>query len=331
MDVIALSDPTDAQIEEWHSVAAAAWAWDRPGEPVPDLEHTRARLLIPPPASRNVMWAAVDDGGRMHGTAYLRLPHDAGRAAEIDVQVLPARRRRGIGTRLLAVAADRLRAARCGTVVAQVLAGTPAVPFLERHGFRRVLSLRVMLLRMDELDPVRLARLVADAPPGYRLIRWTGPVSEELAGELAMAKRAMADITVGGSSRWDPRRVRETAEAVEARGDRLYTVAALHGPTAAPRIAGFTEVVVSATDPERAAQYDTAVVPEHRGRRLGIWLKAAMLEWLRTERPDVREIETDNVDDNSPMLAVNAELGFRHQRDHLDYQADVADLPTLVR
>ncbi|ACY98064.1 MULTISPECIES: GNAT family N-acetyltransferase [Thermomonospora] len=334
MDVIALGDPTDAQIEQWQAVVAAVWAHDRPGEPAPDLEQTRSRLLEPPTTSRNLMWAALDEG-RMCAVACLRLPHDPDRSGEIDIQVLPGYRRRGIGTRLLATAADGLRAAGCKSVIVQAVAGTPAVPFLEARGFRCVLSLRAMLLRMDDIDPDRLAALVAAGPSGYRLTRWTGAVSDELAMELAMAKRAMADLSLagpgGGSFRWDAVRVREMAEAVAARGDLLYTVAALYGPTSAPRIAGFTEVVVPSAAPERALQYDTAVVPEHRGRRLGIWLKAAMLQWLRTERPEVREIETDNADDNSHMLAVNEELGFRHQRDYLDYQADTADLPALPR
>ena len=38
-------------------------------EPVPELEQTRARLLVPPMASRNLMWAARDGGGRMCAVA----------------------------------------------------------------------------------------------------------------------------------------------------------------------------------------------------------------------------------------------------------------------
>ncbi len=115
---------------------------------------------------------------------------------------------------------------------------------------------------------------------------------------------------------WDAHRVREMAEVVAKRGDALYTVAALHGAT----IAGFTEIVVPHDSAYRAAQYDTAVVPEHRGKRIGIWVKAAMLAWLTTERPDVREIETDTRD-NAHMIAVNEELGFRTERESLEYQA----------
>ncbi|WP_262402405.1 hypothetical protein [Actinomadura sp. CNU-125] len=120
------------------------------------------------------------------------------------------------------------------------------------------------------------------------------------------------------------------AELVAKRGDDLYTVAALTGGPGGGGgevIAGFTEMVVPAGAAGRAAQYDTAVVPEHRGRRIGIWVKAGMLRWLAAERPEVREIETDNAGDNAHMIAVNEELGFRVERESMEYQAAAADLP----
>ncbi|RAY11148.1 GNAT family N-acetyltransferase [Actinomadura craniellae] len=324
MAVIAIDTPTDAQLRQWHRVVVAACAHDQPDEPPLDFEQTRARLLVPKMASRTLLWAEPGPDGDLAGVAYLRLPDDPDRAGEIDIHVRPEHRRGGIGTRLLAAAGGALRAGGCRTVFAQVVAGTPAVPFLEGRGFHCVLTLQSMLLRMAEVDPLEVARRVAEGRPGYRLRRWTGTVPNELAGQLATAKIAMAE---GEQFRWDAARVREMAGVVAARGDDLYTVAALHGPSAAPELAGFTEVVVPGAAPERAAQYDTAVVPEHRGRRLGIWLKAAMLDWLRAERPEVAEIETDNADDNASMLAVNRELGFRGQREYREYQADTADLP----
>ena len=45
-----------------------------------------------------------------------------------------------------------------------------------------------------------------------------------------------------------------------------------------------------------------------------------MLEWLRIERPDVREVETDNADTNRYMLAVNERLGFRPHGQTREYQ-----------
>ncbi|GAA3938539.1 GNAT family N-acetyltransferase [Actinomadura viridis] len=324
MDVIPLDDPTEEQIAQWHAVLAAVHTADPAGDPAPAAAYTAECLR----GGDRRRWAVAEDG-RAVAVAVLRLPGGPGadRPAEIDIRVHPARRRRGLGTRLLAVAAEGLRADGRTSAIAQVLAGTPAVPFLESHGFVCVLTLSGLLLRMEDLPPGRVPALVAAGPPGYRLVRWRGEVPERYADALAHAKHAMADLAEYEGLPWDAVRVRETAAMVAARGDDLYTVAAVQGSA----IAGFTEIVVPASAPERAAQYDTAVVPEHRGRRLGIWVKAAMLRWLAEVRPEVREIETDNAGDNAHMLAVNEELGFRRQRESREYQAAARDLPTVHR
>jgi GNAT superfamily N-acetyltransferase len=320
MDIIAVDDPTDAQILEWHDVLAAGLRHDQPGAPVPPVTETAARLLE---GTHHLLWTARDDDATA-GIGYLRLPYEPGRAGEIDIHVHPARRRQRVGSRLLSVAADSLRVVGCSTVVAQVFAGTPAVPFLESHGFRCVLTLRELLLRLDTLDPFHLRRLIAHGPSGYALTYWRGPAPADLAAAFAEAKVATAEPPEGETMCWDVHRVREMAEMVAKRGDDLYTVAAVQDGV----IAGFTEMVVPGKAPERAVQHDTAVVPGHRGRRLGIWVKAAMLEWLRADRPEVVEIETDNADDNEHMLAVNEELGFRDHRESREYSAAISDLPT---
>lgn len=316
MDIIEVIDPADAQLDAWHALVSAAHLHDHPGDPAPDAAETVGWLLGGP---RRRLWA-VPDGEGFAAVSSLRLPgRPADRPGEIDVQVRPDLRRRGLGTRLLKLACDALREDGRTSAIAQALSATPAVPFLETSGFECVLKTRGMVLLVAEARPARLAAL---NPPGYRLTRWVGTVPDHLADAFATAKRAMADH-VEGQSAWNADKVRETGENVAKRGDDLYTVAALHGG----RIAGFTEIVVPGEAPSHAFQYDTAVVPEHRGRRIGIWVKAVMLEWLMAERPEVIEIETDNADDNSHMLAVNEELGFRPQREYREYQADADGLP----
>lgn len=311
-----MRNPADDELDAWHALVSLAHVHDHPDEPPPEPAQTVGWLLG---GVRRRLWA-VPHGGGFGAVASLRLPGDAAtRAGEIDIHVHPGLRRHGLGTRLLRSAAGALRADRRATAIAQALAGTPAVPFLESHGFGCVLTTRGLVLRPAEVDPSAYAAL---NPPGYRLIRWTGVVPGRLAPAFARAKRAMADHDEGESA-WTPERVRQTAEQVAKRGDDLYTVAALHGTD----LAGFTEIVVPGDAPARAFQYDTAVAPEHRGRRLGLWVKAAMLQWLTEERPEIIEIETDNADDNTHMLAVNETLGFRPLREYREYQASTSKLP----
>jgi GNAT superfamily N-acetyltransferase len=71
---------------------------------------------------------------------------------------------------------------------------------------------------------------------------------------------------------------------------------------------------------------DTAVVPEHRGRGFGLWVKADMLVRLRTERPDVTALLTGNSSTNAHMLRINDRLGYRPWTELHSWQGDAAAL-----
>ena len=52
---------------------------------------------------------------------------------------------------------------------------------------------------------------------------------------------------------------------------------------------------------------------EHRGHRLGWWMKAANAGHVLTERPTVRRVHTWNAGENRWMLQINEALGVRHR------------------
>jgi GNAT superfamily N-acetyltransferase len=317
-----LHDISDGDVAAWHDVLAASMAHDLPEEPAPTLDQVHGDLTTAGLASRHLLWTATE-GDHVVGVARLRLFDGSGRAhlGQFSIDVHPGHRRRGIGSRLLDAVAAAAREERRRCIVVEASSDTPGVAFLEARGFECVLSLSLLLLAVKETTGIE--EIVHAEHPGYRLTRWLGVVPGELADTFATAKSAMGDMPTGdmehGTADWDADRVRDMAEVVEKRGDTLLTVAALHGDT----IAGFTELVIPVGDGTRAIQYDTAVVPEHRGNALGLWVKAAMLDWLRAEWPAVEEIETDNAEDNSYMLAVNERLGFRPLRKTRQYQYDL--------
>ncbi|MFF5705543.1 GNAT family N-acetyltransferase [Streptomyces sp. NPDC012794] len=324
--LIPLPDVSAAEAAAWHRIVANATAHDLPGVPAPDPERIHAQLTRPALGSRRLAWLATGADGAPVAVAGLRVFTSPGQEhlAELELHVDPAHRRRGAGSLLMSAVVAACVTEGRRSLIAAAPADSPGAAFAERCGFRRALTLDHLVLRLDELPDAGLPLIADTPPPGYRAAHWTGTVPDELADAFAAAKNAMNDMPVGdldyGSVAWDADRVRSMAKAVADRGDTLLTVAAVHDDGT---MAGYTEIVLPQGSGPRAQQYDTAVVPAHRGHGLGLWVKAAMVRRLRAEHPDVVEIETDNADDNVHMLAVNHRLGFRSYRRTHEYQLDV--------
>ncbi len=85
-------------------------------------------------------------------------------------------------------------------------------------------------------------------------------------------------------------------------------------------IAGMTDIQFTPAQPDRIHQRFTGVRPDTRGRGLGKWLKAAMLEYIRRSYPDAHWVVTGNANSNDPMLAINRQLGFKTHKGGRTYQ-----------
>ncbi|WP_405526275.1 GNAT family N-acetyltransferase [Streptomyces avidinii] len=326
MHLIPLRHVSLAAAAACHQVVAASMAYDLPGVPAPDPGQIHSQLTRPALGSRRLIWLATGADGGPVGFAGLRVFTSPGQEhlSELELHVDPAHRRQGIGSLLLLEVVAACNAENRRSLIAAAAADSPGAAFSERRGFSRALTLDHLLLRLDELPDADLPLTADTVPPGYRLADWTGTVPDEFADAFAAAKTAMNDMPVGdmdyGNVAWDAGRVRSMAKVIADRGDTLLTLAAVHGDGS---MAGYTEVLLPQGSGPRAQQYDTAVVPAHRGHGLGLWVKAAMVRRLRAEHPDVVEIETDNAQDNIHMLAVNHRLGFRSYRRTHEFQLDL--------
>ncbi len=85
----------------------------------------------------------------------------------------------------------------------------------------------------------------------------------------------------------------------------------------------FTELGWNPAVPQLFWQGGTAVRPEHRGHSIGRWIKAAMIQRLRSEMPDAEFIDTWNAGSNKWMLAINDDLGFSPYIWYTDWQGSV--------
>jgi hypothetical protein len=108
-------------------------------------------------------------------------------------------------------------------------------------------------------------------------------------------------------------------------GVRAHVVAARAPGTG--DLAALTQVCVDPAMPEWGFQELTAVARPHRGHRLGLLLKLAMLDLLAAREPQVTRIVTMNADGNQHMIAINEQLGFRVLSRWPSWELDAADVP----
>jgi RimJ/RimL family protein N-acetyltransferase len=108
---------------------------------------------------------------------------------------------------------------------------------------------------------------------------------------------------------WDAQRVRERVNGLYPHfGLREYAVAARHEPSG--ELAALTQVGVDPADPGWGVQMNTTVIRKHRGHRLGLRVKIAMLKLLAAPEPRLERIVTWNAEANKYMIAVNEALGY---------------------
>ncbi|GIF11004.1 ribosomal protein S18 acetylase RimI-like enzyme [Actinoplanes teichomyceticus] len=325
-------DPRSASAAEIHSLVAtlnAALAADLADDPPWRDVQVRDYLAETMPGERRISWVVEDDRlpegeSEIYAMVSMLLLGDIG---VLEILVKPSLRRRGLGRQLLAVAARRAYLEGFSSIGVEAIGGTPAIGFFEALGFEREYVETRSVLSLDTVDWASLGSMASGISSGYRVEYHPGGPPAELLEAYARTKAEAQtdddDLDLQPRSS-DPERLRESLETLHRRGLKPYIVLAIHEATGT--VAGLTEVVVPAQHPERADQYDTIVVREHRGYGIDRAIKARMLFELRAAEPGLREVQTWNAQHNESMLKVNAELGYQSDRDWFEYIADVAHL-----
>ena len=306
----------------------AVLAADLPDDPPWQDVQVREYLAETVPGERRICWVAEDDRlpegeSEIFAHVSVLLLGDIG---VLEVMVRPDLRRRGLGRQLVAVAARRAYLEGFSTIGVEAIGGTPAIGFYEALGFEREYVETRSVLTLSAVDWNALTEMADGIAPGYRIEYLPGGPPDEMLEAYAQAKLEAEDdedLDLAPRSS-DPQRLRDSLDTLHKRGLKPYIVLATHDATGV--VAGLTEVVVPAQHPERADQYDTIVVRDHRGYGIDRALKARMLFELRKAEPGLREVQTWNAHNNESMLKVNAELGYLPDRDWFEYGADVAQL-----
>ncbi|MFG1881443.1 GNAT family N-acetyltransferase [Micromonospora sp. NPDC049102] len=320
---------SSAEIASLLTTLNAVLAADLPQDPPWRETSLREYLAEVMPGERRISWlaqaepTAAGEVGAVLGQVHVLLLGDIG---VLEVLVHPSARRSGLGRDLVLRAARRVYQEGFRSIGVEVVGDTPAVAFYESLGFTREYVETRSVLDLTSVDWAELTEMATGIGAGYQLGFYPGGPPDDLIESYARAKAEVRDVDDGElrPSSYDPERLRDSLDTLHRRGMKPYIVLARHEQSG--EVAGLTEVVVPAQHPTRADQYDTIVAQEHRGYGIDRALKARMLLELRSAEPELVEVQTWNAQANEALLKVNAELGYRPDRDWCEYSVDVAEL-----
>lgn len=312
-------DPHDeAAFGRWFAVRFAVDRFDWPDEPGWAMQELRALACDESDRIVEIELAFEDD--TPVGLLWNNYPTSENTdTALVNLAVLPEHRRRGHGTALEAhaieLARNRGRSNAVGTTEAPLGASAGLDAFAKGLGYDPALpeQRRALTLPVDEdvLGPLYDDALAHSGD--YELVEWIGRCPSHLVpGRLALAECISTDAPQGEleteGQHWDAERL-EVFESTREQMERdSYSTGAVERATG--DLVAFSELSVPRADPSTVYQWDTVVLPAHRGHRLGMLVKIANLRAIAASSPETRRIITFNASENEPMIAVNEAMGF---------------------
>jgi GNAT superfamily N-acetyltransferase len=319
MEIRRIADHDEAAIEAWFQLRLA-WSREMPGDPGPCRTFHGAALSTPwPDEEERAYLATIDDApvGYYAVTVHHKDNRDV-LGCELVVQA--DQRRVGVGSALLTSMGDLARELGCSRLLTEMPMNEPGAAWARSRGARPVSEMTHRRLDLTNLNVAAHDTLLADArahATDYTLVQWTSPMPDEHLADCAVLEEKMSTDMPLDDLEWEPEvydaeRMRRRNEMIAARGIRQYSSAAQH--TATGELVGVTTLSRLATLPDHIDQWETIVLEQHRGHRLGMLLKIENLRFAQREEPQLRFIDTVNADSNAAMLRVNHALGFEAVR-----------------
>jgi GNAT superfamily N-acetyltransferase len=315
-----------------NGIKAESW----PSEPQTTVQELRDDWVAIPSYQTYHCWAAWVSDRAVAFASVSVSNKDNLHLAHFELAVAPERRRRGLAARLLANIAQAAAAEGRRTLMAFSSSLVPAADaFAGRIGAAPGRTMLTNLLDLKELNADTIAAWLKRGEalaPEFEMGFWRGTYPDSDLSAIAQMHGVMNDMPRGTleleDEVWTPEILRDRERTLAQRETERWTCY-LRDRTN-QRLAGYTEVFWTRYQPESLQQGDTGVLPEYRQRGLGTWLKAAMIEWVLRERPQLKRVRTWNADSNAPMLRINYSMGFKLELSSTHWQISLQDLQAYL-
>lgn len=264
---------------------------------VSSVEGFRHQWASSPPEARRAAWC-VEDGDEVIGWAICALMVETSEPGVgwIGVNVLPGRRRAGLGSALLAAAERHAMEIGVTRLLSHSRGDEASASFARSRGYEQTASNEILVI-----DPRDVEQPVP--PEGVELKAYTAFVDNpwpiyhvdvtSLLDEPGEARLDTLPYDYWLESFWRHPSLDHDAS----------TVALVDGVAAA------TTILHTDRASGRGKNYGTGTLPEHRGRGLATLAKQASL--VRAAELGCTTVYTGNDATNAPMLAINHKLGYR--------------------
>lgn len=296
-----------------------------PGEPVTDDKIFEEQMK-----SRMTREAEFDYGiysdNQLIGSFEFRFfkddsPHikENEKIAFFGIEMLQDYRRRGIGTEALKKIADT-----CEKNHKELFMTSSHIPetksFFEAIGAKTVQKATENTLKLHELDWQMIDDWIQEGQsvnPKTKIRTIVGTIPEEIFDEYLK--------TVNESANSQPKDDREEGEYIISKEEQrdtekknaqnniiTMTTIALEENG---EVSGFTVLKRTPGKENALSQGLTGIPIKYRGKKLGKWVKATMLRYVKDNYPGTESIKTINAKTNESMLYINNKLGFKKSKE----------------
>ncbi len=328
-------EATDSEFAALNKIINIVRFERQPDDPPIPLNETTNQIKNLPSFVDLKMWSVWnEDHSEMIAMGNVGLMHtdENQHIAQFDIIVHPDARRQGIGKELLDLITAAAQADQRRLLLTDTNDRIPAgEAFMQRLGAKRGLEGHVNQLRVDEIDRDLLEHWLENGQKNiseFELGIWEGAYPEEQLNEIVQLMELTNQQPLGDLAIEDmhitPQQLREMEKMDTSRGNQRCTFYVLEKANAT--FAGYTETVWNANRPEILRQDMTGVFPEYRGKGLGRWLKAAMMDHMLKIHPQIKFVRTQNADTNAAMLRINNEMGFKPYMTSVLWQMEISQV-----